>query len=130
MPNEPVLNAAMGGKSLEVEYLDGTKETVTVRLLPMRAILKEWAALHADEPAMVEFLCGKEEGWADTIRPESHVAIIDAGDKLNDPTYAAWVTRQAADIEKAKKHGALLGLIPQLPTLTPSENSSSTAPPA
>jgi hypothetical protein len=105
------LQTAIGGETIEVTHLDGTKENVFVQLLTMRTIIGPFSELKlGDEPGQAEIYCGKKQGWADSLTCDSLGKILEVGEKLNDPTIAAWMERQAARNTKAKARMKVLGI--------------------
>jgi hypothetical protein len=114
--NDELITIA-GGIEIEVAHLDGSKESVKVRQIPISKIQQFVVAL-GNEAACIELYCDKpaptqpnETRWADTLTFESANAILDKGQELNLPFLAAWFRRQArwresqaqgaiADIEK------------------------------
>jgi hypothetical protein len=83
----------MGGKQIVAYHLDGTQEIVTLRQLPVRA-LPQYLATIDDEAARLELLADKPAGWADKIKPDSHVELLEAGEGLNSDSFSAWLRRR------------------------------------
>lgn len=77
-----------GGRWLTVAFSDGHTEEIKVRQLPIR-LLASMAARQADEAALVELYCSREEGWADTLTHQSHAAIVTTGDEINHSPFQA-----------------------------------------
>jgi hypothetical protein len=55
------LSIITGGEPLEVEFLDGKSDTVTVRTLSLATIANELAVADGDEVAMVEIFTGTRD---------------------------------------------------------------------
>lgn len=91
-----------GGESVSVDY----------RLPPLSA-LPEYLEKEADDSAMLEYLCGKEKGFADRFTDESIYQLLDKVGEQMDPRKAAWISRQAAKIKRVKENQAKLGLMPK-----------------
>lgn len=87
------MNTLTGGRELDVAKLDGSRETVFVRQLPVR-LFQSYMATMQDEAKQVELLCSKEAGWADGITLASHEEILQAGNKLNSDFFSRWLERQ------------------------------------
>ncbi|TXH52214.1 MAG: hypothetical protein E6Q97_16575 [Desulfurellales bacterium] len=95
-------NAAVNGHQLfTAEYLDGSKETVSVRALKVREY-ERYVSLLDNEPACAELLCSKPEGWADRLNPDSLGALVTLGEEINARFFRPWWERRAA------RHKALL----------------------
>ena len=92
------LQTIFGGREIEIRLADGTTDKVKVRQLPIR-LLGQYADLHTDEPALVELLVGKPDGFADNLAIESYEEIIAVGKELNDGPFERWVNRQAAAVK-------------------------------
>ncbi len=54
-----------------------------------------------DEGAAAEVYAGKASGWADTLSDESVVAVVEAGEKLNDGFFVPWVQRRIGRAARA-----------------------------
>lgn len=87
--------ALAGGATISVVYRDGRQEDVQVKLLSFRE-LATYDGILMDEAAQVELFCGKPKGWADTLLPSSHAAIIEHGERINETPFVQWVTRTRA----------------------------------
>lgn len=89
----------LGGVDVVVSLIGGATETVKILQLPIRRF-PEFARGLADEPFLVELLCGKPAGWSDTLTRESFTAIVEEGTKINMDFFPQWQERQnkAADI--------------------------------
>src|SRR5690606_9995649 len=59
-----------GGAALTGSHVDGTSETVTVRLLKIREF-PDYLRLTDQEEQLAAFLCGKDEAWAQTLTVDS-----------------------------------------------------------
>jgi hypothetical protein len=78
---------------------DGTTETVSIRMLPVREY-ESFARVLENEPRMAEILCGRPEGWGDTLRPDSLGEIITQGERLNADFFVPWFRRRAERMER------------------------------
>jgi hypothetical protein len=65
-----------------VTYPDGREEVVNVKLLNVRQITR-FIAVGEDPAAAAELFCGKPNGWADTITPESVYRVVATGERVN-----------------------------------------------
>jgi hypothetical protein len=83
----------MGGKQLVAYHLDGTQEIVDLKQLPVR-LLPQYLATIDDEASRLEMILGKPAGWADTIKPDSHIELLEAGEGLNSDSFSAWLRRR------------------------------------
>jgi hypothetical protein len=83
----------MGGKQLVAYHLDGTQEIVDLKQLPVR-LLPQYLATIDDEASRLEMILGKPAGWADKIKPDSHVELLEAGEGLNSDSFFAWLRRR------------------------------------
>ncbi len=101
MSNTPATVAIKGGVKVHVEYRDGTFEDVLVRELPVR-LINDFMSLYTagDEPKLVELMCNKPEGWADTILVESHEEIIDKGLEVNFPVFERSASRREKMVDR------------------------------
>jgi hypothetical protein len=121
-----------GGVEFEAAYRNnGTKESVKIRQIPISKV-HEFLVAMTNEAQMVELYCDKPSGWGDTLTLESASAILDKGQEINLPFFAAWWKRQAnwrkiqsqdatTDIEKKIDHlveSRLGNLLPQSPSTT------------
>lgn len=83
----PAIVVARGGKEIEVVYRDSSKEKVLVRL-PPACLVEEYFALQPHLSAFVDFVCGKDEGWANLLSDDSLIECYEAGIAINDPRFA------------------------------------------
>jgi len=94
-PEQELITIA-GGVEMEVTLLDGTKETVKVRQIPVSKVQSfVFAVGLGNESDCVELYCDKPKGWADTLAAASVDAVADKGQELNLPFFGAWSRRQA-----------------------------------
>ncbi len=84
-----------------IVLMDGTKSEVKVRQLPIRQ-LATYDTKQADEPALVEFLCGKDEGWADLLTHESYEAVVTTGVEINRGPFERYIARLAERLDVMK----------------------------
>jgi len=82
-----------GKEDITVTCRDGRTETVSIKQIPIREVGK-FLELLDDEPSLVEFLCGKEKGWADGLSIESYEEVAERGTALNYPTCAGFLARR------------------------------------
>jgi hypothetical protein len=112
-PNKTV--ALFGGEPIEVTLRDGVIEKdVFVRTLRVVDFPRVFSALD-DEEKLAEIFCGKPEGWAATLSPASHEAIIEKGNELNSDFFCRWAQRRVA--QRAKLAAGLTEL-PESPSPT------------
>jgi len=87
-----------------VNYTDQDRnETValTVRQIPIRDLPRYFeASLNQDEAALVEILCGKPKGWADTLPLKVCEDVLEAGERLNGEHLKKYAARLKARQEK------------------------------
>lgn len=126
--NTDNMTTAIGGEYLEVLYRDGTTGKVLVRQLPIRALLKDWSSKLGDEAELAEFYCDQGEGWDDLLTIASHEAIIALGEKLNDPTFAAWTERRMAAIKLSKERAEAMTAATARPARILPDSSSTPQP--
>lgn len=89
----------LGGLPISVKFRDGTTEKVFVREVPIRK-LPDFMEAQDDEPALVELVCEKPEGWADTLTTESFEGIVRQGGDLNFPLLERWLQRKADAVKR------------------------------
>ena len=119
----------IGGVDLEVEHLDGSKESVKVRQIPVSKI-QQFAFALGNEAEMIELYCDKPKDWADTLTYESASAAADKGQEINLPFFGAWFRRQAKWRE-SQSAGAIADLEKKLTKLIEqASRSGSSAPPS
>ncbi len=110
--NQAVIN---GGENLEIQLLDGSKETVLVKLLKIKKF-EDYLRVIDKETAAAELLCGKEPGWGDTVTADSLLDIVEKGHDINFTSVCRWATRRAnvneAMLPIAKKGKALAAALP------------------
>jgi hypothetical protein len=92
-----------------LETLDGEAVAIEYSLPTLRKI-PEYIDNGGDDAALLEYICKKEEGWADQFTDDSVYKLLDqVGEQMN-PRKAAWLKRQAAKIAQITKDKAQLGL--------------------
>lgn len=84
---------------MTVTKLDGSTETVFVRVLPVRDFPRLLGSLE-DEPAMAEVFCDQPSGWAGQLNLESLEAVVLKGEKLNEDFFSRWAQRRLARQER------------------------------
>ena len=90
-PEQAVLS---GGIQVNINHMDGACETVTVRLLKIREF-PDYLRLVDQEERLVEFLCDKPEGWAETLTVDSLLDICEQGHGINFRNACRWGERRA-----------------------------------
>jgi len=98
-PKANPIETLLGGADFEVELLDGTKQTVRVRQLPISDYPKLMAAID-DESKQLELYCRQPEGWADSLKPEIIAPLIAKAEELNDAFFYPWVQRRLGRQER------------------------------
>ena len=83
-----------GGVEISIIKLDGTAESVKIRLLKINQFSSYLQAVESEEKT-AELLCDKEPGWAETISTESLLDIIEKGHEINFPSVFRWAERKA-----------------------------------
>ena len=83
-----------GGVNVALKNNDGSRESVTVRLLKIKEF-PDYLRLVDDEEALVEFLCSKEPGWAQTLSVDDILTICEKGHELNFKNACRWGQRRA-----------------------------------
>jgi len=83
-----------GGIHMEVQHIDGTKETVKVRQIPATK-LETFMTKLADEATSVSIYCDKPTEWVDTLTQESMNEICEKGLEINESFLNAWCRRRA-----------------------------------
>jgi hypothetical protein len=121
-----------GGVEFEVTLLDGTKETVKVRQIPISK-LKNFitTASFGNMAEEIDLYCDKQNGWADSLMPDSAIAVAKKGQEINHPFLKAWFDHQAnwkktfeesgfgaGKTEETPKVSVLGNSVPQSPTTT------------
>lgn len=83
------------GEPHTVALRDGTTCEVRVRVVCIRE-LPRFLALQDDEAALVEFVTGQPQGWADTLMPDAHFQLVGRARALNFPSALRWTLSQLA----------------------------------
>jgi hypothetical protein len=83
-----------GGIHLEVQHIDGTKETVKVRQIPATK-LETFMTKLTDEANSVSIYCDRDTDWVDTLTQESVNQICEKGLEINESFLNAWCRRRA-----------------------------------
>jgi hypothetical protein len=86
------MNTILGGANVPVTLLDGSTQAIFVRQLPVKLYPKLLEAMQ-DELKHIDLLCDKA-GLAETLAPEGHEAILNAGEKLNADFFSRWLARK------------------------------------
>jgi hypothetical protein len=86
------MNTIIGGTKVTVIFIDGTSGEVFVRQLPVKVYPQLVEAMQ-DELKHIDLLCDKP-GLAETLTPDSHEAVIEAGEKLNADFFSRWLERK------------------------------------
>jgi hypothetical protein len=111
-PNKTV--ALFGGEPIDVTLRDGTTEQVFVHTLRVVEFPRVFNALD-DEEKLAEIFCAKPDGWAATLSPKSHEAVIEKGNELNSDFFCRWAQRRV--VQRAKLAAGLTEL-PESPSPT------------
>lgn len=82
-----------GGVDHEAVMMDGTKEQVRIKLVPVKDYPK-YAAVIMDEGKMAEMFCDKPEGWSENLHPGSHADIIEKGEEINLSFFGRYFQRK------------------------------------
>jgi len=118
--NQTIIN---GGEEIEITLLDGTAETVLVKLLKIKKF-EDYLRVVDNEAAAAELLTGKEPGWGDTVSPDSLLDICEKGHDINFSSVYRWAARRAdvneALLPVAKKGQALSAASPTSAPIAPS----------
>jgi hypothetical protein len=99
--NEPTMTTILGGAEMEVTLIDGSKETVKVRQLPVK-LMQQYAAAIADDSDAIALYCDKPKEWAETLSGASFNAVADFGLELNQDFFRAWFQRRMRIAESLK----------------------------
>lgn len=82
-----------GGVDLAVTLKSGATETVKVIEIAVEDYPALFAAIN-DEQRQVEIFCAKPAGWAKTLTPKSHNAVMERGEELNKEPFFGWCARR------------------------------------
>jgi hypothetical protein len=96
-----------GGVDQSVVFKDGTSEAVKVKLVPFRQA-SNYLENVGDPAKLVEFVCGKPEGWSDNLTDDCVFEIDRIAREINDPRIDRWLERQAQVVETMKPKMARL----------------------
>lgn len=97
-PTETIETLA-GGKTVRAHLTNGTTEAVFVKQLPIRK-LPDYLAKQDDEAGLIELACEKPAGWVDNLTVESHEALIEAVEAMNNVPFFAWLRRKVRRAER------------------------------
>lgn len=75
---------------------DLVTEEASVRELSVDE-LEGYLGVYFRETARIDYVCGKEAGWAATLTRESHEAVIAADEETNRPFFERWKGRRDRD---------------------------------
>lgn len=95
----PTMTTVLGGKEMEVTFLDGNKKIVRVRQLPLKLMGQYAVALDNDE-RLVELYAGEEPGFAEHLETGSQLEVLEMGDSLNFPNFQRWFAHRRMALEK------------------------------
>jgi hypothetical protein len=109
-----------GGVFLGVTYSNGNTDRVFVRELPV-SLMELYQSSLDKEDVCAEMYCTKSVGWGNTLTRESLVEVINKGEELNLPFFAAWFARQRH--RQVRLLEIIGGLLPA--SLKPSESANS-----
>lgn len=115
----------LGGRKYTASKRDGSAEDIFIRQIGIEDC-PAYLELQDDELRMIEFVCGKESGWARTLAPQCQAEVITEIERINADFFSRWAERQKARQERLmpgiteKRLAAVLAL----PTLPPKPPSS------
>ena len=122
-PENP-MTTLVGGENFTVTKHDGSTETVFVKQLSIRKY-KQFIEAQHDEAKMIAMTCNKPEEYCDALTPESHIALIETIERVNESFFLLWLQRLGdrkgrLDAVEPKKAGGK----PASPTSPPKSPSS------
>jgi hypothetical protein len=88
-----------GFAEYHAKYEDGTTELVRIQLIPVRDMQRLHEASQ-NPSSFVEYVCGKQAGWADKLSEESLYEIDEKASEMNVPRLARFASRQKRVAEK------------------------------
>lgn len=91
------LETALGGVEIEVGNLDGTKETIKVRQLPVKDYKSALNAL-AIEVDFLALVCDRNPVWVEGLHPRSYTILALEAERQN-VDFFDWSVRQTRRIE-------------------------------
>jgi hypothetical protein len=92
--NGPTPAETLAGKSVAtVTLLDGSRETVALRQLPLKE-MEALLAAQGDETKLACLYTGRPESWFDGVSPEGQELIVQEGDRLNADFFGRWFRRR------------------------------------
>src|SRR5579872_3980297 len=94
--NEPTKIETVSGYT---EVTIGDNAAVRVYQLPLRSY-PDYLKAQDDEIAMAILLTKQDRAWVESLSPESHVKIIDEGDRINADFFSAWLVRRNKRLER------------------------------
>jgi hypothetical protein len=93
LPAAVLISGTSGGSHVTVTKLDGTLETVFVRIVPLSQMVR-YASTLDNICELVELVCEKPKGWADTIAVDDALRLDEEVRRLNDPIMGRVAKRQ------------------------------------
>jgi hypothetical protein len=109
---QPITAVILGGVAVTVRLLNGSEDLVFVREMTPR-LMPGYLDRIEDEAAMIEFVCDKPKGWADTLTWESIALLCAEIDRVNAPFFGPWLQRRVARL------GVLNNAVPATPAPKP-----------
>jgi len=90
----------LGGSQFTVEFTDGNQKTVTVKQLPIRK-MEAYLEAQQDEIKMIELVVPDlPPTLIDSLKPESHEALVAEIEKVNADFFSRWFSRLQARVER------------------------------
>lgn len=93
------IETLLAGKPIEVQRIDGTRESVWIIQIPISKI-REYIAALDDEAAVISLYTGWPKELADTLTHESVELVITEGERINLDFLTRWCQRQKARGER------------------------------
>lgn len=87
------LEIMLGGRAMRVRSADGQEHDITVRHLKIRE-LPAYAGALDDEVKLAALFTGRDDAFIESLCPESHEAVIAAGEEINGDFFARWCERR------------------------------------
>src|SRR5690606_34062332 len=87
-----------GVEEFEVEHEGGKKELVEIRIVPIRR-MDEYLARYENIALLCDFVCGKSDGWCDTLTEDSLYSLNRRARALNDPRLGRWIEQQSQTVK-------------------------------
>ena len=88
-----------GGENFTVTKRDSSTEVVFVKQLPVRKY-QQYLEAQRDEAKMIAMACDKAEEYCDALAPESHEALVETIERVNESFFQRWIQRMRSRAEK------------------------------